>query len=188
LHYNSPENISGSEKEYRWKEIISEVERVTDRLGKTIDSGIIETVVAFKALGLQTVASCEGHLDYGIKAPWVDIGSVSDDTAKVALTRRKSEKQIDNEDIDKVKETLTKIYTERKRILDLLNEFYMSRGVTGAYRLIALSRLGETRIINQGYDIQDGAMNSVQAEKLAEYQKEMQQFGQWMKDKYFSQK
>lgn len=51
----------------RWK-------RVTDALGKSIDPGIFETVVALNLLSIQTFASCEGHMHRGLPYPWIDIG------------------------------------------------------------------------------------------------------------------
>ena len=39
----------------------------------SIDSGIFDLIVTLNALGFPTSASCEGHLDRGVAAPWVDI-------------------------------------------------------------------------------------------------------------------
>jgi hypothetical protein len=57
----------------KWNEVATRFERVTDKLGKRIDTGIFETVVAFNMAGIPTRASCEGHLDWGLPYPWVDI-------------------------------------------------------------------------------------------------------------------
>src|SRR3712207_1504419 len=62
-------------KEQRWQQSAAEVNRITDRLGMPIDEGIKETVVALNVLGINTVASCEGHFDRGTGAPWVAIGA-----------------------------------------------------------------------------------------------------------------
>jgi len=53
---------------------------VTDGLGKEIDQGIFDTVVALNVLGIPTRQSCEGHLEWGTGAPWVDIQAKSIDT------------------------------------------------------------------------------------------------------------
>jgi hypothetical protein len=42
-------------------------------LGKPVDVGITSLVVALNASGFPTTASCEGHLNWGIPAPWVDV-------------------------------------------------------------------------------------------------------------------
>jgi len=51
------------------------VDKITDALGMPIDEGIKEAVIMFNAVGLYTSASCEGHLDHGIPAPWIHIGA-----------------------------------------------------------------------------------------------------------------
>jgi hypothetical protein len=56
-----------------WKETLHHFSRVTDRLGKKIDAGILETVVVFNMLGITTFASCEGHTDWGLPYPWIDV-------------------------------------------------------------------------------------------------------------------
>jgi len=55
------------EKEKRWAEIAERVEQIKDKLGKPIDAGIKEAVIAFQCLGFETRQSCEGHPDWGVK-------------------------------------------------------------------------------------------------------------------------
>ena len=57
----------------RWIETSENLSHVTDRLGKHIDKGIFDTVVALNILGFDTDMSCEGHLDHGLPYPWIDI-------------------------------------------------------------------------------------------------------------------
>jgi hypothetical protein len=45
---------------------------MTDELGKRVDILIRPTVIAVRALGFRTTASCYGHLDHGLKARRVD--------------------------------------------------------------------------------------------------------------------
>lgn len=56
-----------------WNEVADRFAMVTDKLGKPIDQGIFETVVALNVLGVKTRQSCEGHLDWGCPFPWIDI-------------------------------------------------------------------------------------------------------------------
>jgi hypothetical protein len=49
------------------------VDKITDALGMPVDEGIKEAVIMFNAVGLYTSASCEGHLDHGLPAPWIDV-------------------------------------------------------------------------------------------------------------------
>lgn len=71
---NSVESVK-SEKEITWENQRNEIERFTDSLGYKVDDHIKETVVAFNVMGLSTSASCEGHIDHGISAPWIEVGT-----------------------------------------------------------------------------------------------------------------
>jgi hypothetical protein len=57
----------------RWDAAAAFVEGIRDALGKPVDAGIKSLVTALNASGFPTTASCEGHLDWGIPAPWVDV-------------------------------------------------------------------------------------------------------------------
>jgi PAS domain-containing protein len=61
----------------QWNALVEQFSRITDGLGKPIDSEIFETVVALNALGIPTVMSCGGHIDdgRGLLLPWVDVES-----------------------------------------------------------------------------------------------------------------
>lgn len=54
-----------------WNEALTYFSRVTDKLGKEIDPGILETVAALNVLGIATVQSCEGHVGWGVPYPWI---------------------------------------------------------------------------------------------------------------------
>lgn len=54
-----------------WKELAEEFSHVTDKIGRPIDEGIFEIVVALNMLGIHTRQSCEGHLDHGFAYPWI---------------------------------------------------------------------------------------------------------------------
>lgn len=56
-----------------WLDTVETFKRVTDKLGKPIDDGIFDTVVALNLLGIVTTASCEGHIGWGVPHPWIDI-------------------------------------------------------------------------------------------------------------------
>ena len=58
----------------KWEEIKKYVEQITDDNGMPIEKGILETVIALKASGIETAQSCEGHIeiDEGRRPwPWV---------------------------------------------------------------------------------------------------------------------
>lgn len=56
-----------------WEETAERFRKTTDKLGKSIDEGIFETVVALNVLGITTRQSCQGHLEWGLPYPWIDI-------------------------------------------------------------------------------------------------------------------
>ncbi len=62
-----------SEKEQQWQEFEEKFKKETDGLGYEIEPGIFDAVVALNALGINTRQSCEGHVDRGRIAPWVDV-------------------------------------------------------------------------------------------------------------------
>jgi len=60
------------------EKIRHDVEQITDAMGKPIEAGIMETIVALNALGINTSQSCEGHEDIegGSRLwPWVEISA-----------------------------------------------------------------------------------------------------------------
>lgn len=72
------ESINRSGRE--WKEFndvfvakLTELKGVSDALGHEIENGIKETVATLQLLGFPTTGSCEGHSDWGLPYPWVDI-------------------------------------------------------------------------------------------------------------------
>src|SRR5689334_7842256 len=95
-----------------WEALTARFARVTDRLGRHIDSEIMETVIAFNALGITTTMSCGGHLDdeWGLRMPWIDIESLDpalDDIRREASqlgneadALRKEERQLRQEKAD----------------------------------------------------------------------------------------
>jgi len=61
------------EKEQEWNNKLADLDTVVDRLGKGLDEHIKETVAAFNLNGFNTDGSCEGHVNWGLGAPWVEI-------------------------------------------------------------------------------------------------------------------
>lgn len=60
-----------------WRELLERVDETTDRLGNPIDERIRDVVAGLWGHGVPTIASCEGHDDWGSRLPWVDIGEYS---------------------------------------------------------------------------------------------------------------
>lgn len=68
-----PETPLIQRKEILWKQMTTELSQITDNKGLGIDKGIMNTVVALSVHGINTRQSCEGHLENGTGAPWIDI-------------------------------------------------------------------------------------------------------------------
>lgn len=74
-----------------WNALVEEFSRVTDAVGRYIDSEIFETVVVMNALGFRTVQSCGGHLEKkrGLLLPWVDFQAADPSLAALQEMNRR---------------------------------------------------------------------------------------------------
>lgn len=168
------------DKKVKLEMIRRDVERWADSQGKRVDEGIKETVVILNAIGLPTSGSCEGHTDYGVPVPWVDIEAPNapeerfiGQNAAFARVARKY-----NITIDEAKSgRLVKVYEEAmkeccgngetkehkkwrrenrklmRKTKILLAEFYQDREVEQSLKLqIAENAEGGFRIHNGGDD------------------------------------
>lgn len=93
--FNQAPQIVNPEKIAEWNRILSEVEKITDGRNLGVDSGIKESVAALKLNGFETTGSCEGHIDWGRRNPYVDIGfDISNDLKeKFADLKKKIEEK-----------------------------------------------------------------------------------------------
>lgn len=104
-----------------WEKTKSEVLGLTDKLGKPVDAGIVDAVTAFRAIGLATSASCEGHLDWGARYPWIAI-QIGGDLDRTMFHR---------EDFMEVE-----CYLLHLRLVEMLEEFYQDRKCPYPVKLI----------------------------------------------------
>ncbi len=117
-------------KELLHKKAAEEVENLTDKLGKKIDSEIKEAVIALKMNDIETNGSCEGHENWGYPFPWVDVIApvmISDQYKKLVKKHANKETLTPAEE----EETLllrNRLVSEEEEILghlnSLLDEFY----------------------------------------------------------------
>lgn len=108
-----------TDKRQRWDQLVEALRATTDALGLPIGDGIVEAVVVLNALGLATIASCEGHLDRGEDGapyPWIEVEATSDP------------KRTLDEDIQQA-------LLVRARLMDYLERFYTDRVVSLDQRL-----------------------------------------------------
>ena len=58
-------------KEQYLEQVFDRIARTADSRGRRIDLGIMGVVLYLQVHGIQTISSCEGHLDHGHPYPWV---------------------------------------------------------------------------------------------------------------------
>jgi len=177
-----------SDKQTRWEEISAGVDGITDKLGEKIDPNIKEAVIALKALDINASQSCEGHLDRGIAAPWIDI---VDKKVLEAVKQIDWKKKLTTEQEIEERKILDD-FAERKnlelqkKIIEYLDAFYKHRESPFDKRLVIQNRNRTgARIESQGASLQKIADAEIKKQKLAEYQEEMRTFTEFLKKIFF---
>ncbi len=178
-----------------WAELEEKFRHVTDKLGKHIDEGIFETVIALNALGLPTQMSCEGHSDRALPYPWIDIHMIdvenlpaSTETPEIQELRTKLQQlQIEQSKNPEVQQRSREAGKARiasqYRIYQLLESFYKNR-VVSYDRMITIKM--NLRIQSQGGNFAEFLSPDERLQKLREYQEEMRYFTAFLKKLYFS--
>jgi hypothetical protein len=172
----------------KWEELSEKFSHVTDKIGRPIDEGILETFVALNALDIPTSMSCEGHHDHGLPYPWVDIES--EETMQL-MSRHEELTRLEQMNTPEAIELRTSIERRRKveelKVFEYLTAFYQVQRVD-LYRLIIVRGLGMgcTRIQSQGGDFLELLVSEDEKERmLHEYQEEIRHFTAFLKSIYF---
>lgn len=178
------------EKQKRLEDARFEVERIVDALGKPIDEGIKEGVAVFRASDINTTGSCEGHDDHGTGGPYIDVESKELDALQKKMDALPVLEDPEAEDPQReaIKhEMLVKNLEERKKLAELLEEFYADRPANWDARLYINSLAhGWSRLESQGVEFQDTETDtSKKKENLSRFQYEMQDFIAFAKKKFF---
>ncbi len=173
-----------SEKEKHWQKIIAKVETITDKLGKPIDEGIKESIIALTVFDINTDQSCEGHLDHGLPSPWISFDAKENEELWKKL--KEVTKKEDKEEDAQIRMVIHKNeIAERKKLMPFLDEFYMDRHVPYDRGLIITSARRNT-LESQGAGILEVESDkSKKRIKMQEYQEEMKAFTDFLKRKYF---
>jgi hypothetical protein len=177
-----------------WSDQEAEVNNIRDCLGKPVDQGIRETVIVLNVLDFVTCGSCEGHVDWGMLAPWVDFrGERGKEAARIF--RQAVEAQAAGQSRDHVDALCQKAHALKKeaerpmleKALLLgrhLDDFYRGRQVPFDTRLVIEKYTSRVRLINQGAIFQSVRDAETRAQKLTEYQQEMRDFTLFLKAVY----
>ena len=189
-----------SKKEQRWRNVEQWANEVTDGVGCLIDAGILETVIVLNVMRVHTLASCQGHIERGIGAPWVEISAENARTvADIALQKLwKSEEQKDRQrrtvlrdEAERMRLDAKRLHlVERLKLVTYLDSFYEKRVTSFENHLIFNQTVwtGSILLESQGADSQERLSEEEQAEKLVCYQEEMQSFTAFLKKLYFEEK
>lgn len=194
--------LSLKQKQKKWGKLEKAIEKITDALSYPIDEEIKQTVVAFNAYGFPTYASCIGHLDHSLAHPWIDIHSDKDTALlqekanELFRKARELEKQGKEKESLKVlhqadiidKKAHTPIMKLSQKLVEILSSFYENRGVLYDFQL-TVHQFGDiTRVESMGGFLQIIRPAPEREKRLKEYQKEMKDFGEFLKEKYFQNK
>ncbi len=162
-------------KQLKFKRISEKVDKITDNLGKPIEQGIKRCVIGLMLHNFELYQSCEGHLDKeGLPYPWIIVDYVE----PKKKNWRKNEK-------------LKKEYERRSlkiqsKMIKLLDDFYKKRKINYDTQLFP-ERLGfGFRLKSIGGSVMDILPEKEKREKLKKYQKEIDDFGKFLKLKYFN--
>jgi len=176
-----------SQQEIIWGNKLAEVNQITDRLGKGIDDKIKESVATFLVHDFVTSGSCEGGINeegekrHGVPYPWVEVYA----PAPEGLGNTEGEEKEGLE-----REWMIKNFEQQQKTMGFLEEFYKGRETPFDTRLV-FSEVG----VFGGFRVQSfGAAMTViltpeeRKQKFTLYQKETEDFGKFLKDKYFFEK
>ncbi len=161
-----------------WGLAVQEVLGIRDRLGKPVDPGIRLAVIALRAAGFETAASCQGHLDHGEPFPWIDIGirylgmfagSPNDHRADVISRRLRSIK--------------VRNLRQEARLLLKLERFYLHRMTSLERRLVVvpIGIDGAFQLTVQGAHVQEMLPTPRRKARLAGFQSEFRDFGSFLR-------
>jgi hypothetical protein len=158
---------------------------VTDGLGKPIDAGILRTVAALHALGINTSGSCEGHQKWGIGGPYIDTESVAGgklrDTIFTYRKKHKFKKRLTLKLEALAEQARKENLKHAVKVLALLEEFYKNRNTTYENRIImSFWSYDVVRLECQGSEINEGRKGATKLRALRAYQNEFRFFEKFL--------
>lgn len=169
-----------------WQQAKNEVRHLTDRRGMSVDPGILETVAAFRLLGINTTSSCAGHTERTSSGPYV---------AFVSVQTREYERQAQdigdssNREYKQLRQkAIESNIREMQKILPYLDQFYTNREVPYNQRLI-IKNVGPiaSYLMCQGADLMYIADKEQRKKILSNNRAEMRAFTEYLKLQTLSQ-
>ena len=181
MEFFKEQKSEDNEQEYdpkkiaEWKRKRAEVDEIVDNLGKGIDGGIKDVVTALLVHNFSTSGSCEGHVNekgHGYPFPWIEVYTPAPEGWK--------------ENEEKKKEWAVENLRQQKRMMGDLDEFYKDRHPPIDMRLIfrQIGMFGGFRLQSMGAEVMVLLTLEEQKEKLRIYRQEMNDFAEFLKEKY----
>ncbi len=172
-----------SEKEITWEKHRADVDKIADRLGKGVDEKIKEAVAALMVYEFPTSGSCEGHAheeveeEHGLPYPWVEIYAPEPEGLREGGEADKKQKE---------QEWIAENLKQQQKMMEYFLEFYQGRETPFDARLSfdRIGRFGGFRVQSFGAEITKILPTEEQKIKLDLYRKEMDDFVNFLKDKY----
>lgn len=190
--------------EEQWKQIYSTVIGLQDRLGKGVDPLIVQTVTGLRAHGFQTLASCQGHIEWGTGTPWVDISHTDYQQMRATFYRAVdmrtritqapdliARKKLEDELLDEINDIEDSVADQMhqviKSVFDVLARFNAAQDMPFENQL-TVRAIGATviRVENQGAILQKSKSNRNEL-RLSAFQQVMEDFGGFLKATYLEQ-
>ncbi|QQS23367.1 hypothetical protein IPM19_02280 [bacterium] len=177
-------------RQQRWNELTVEIDQIKDRLGKGIDEGIKEAVIGLRALDVNVTQSCEGHNDHGTGGPYIDVESDLNTVHEKVLEPmygNLDDKETQQKFDDLVEEINYNNLRERKKLIELLDEFYTGRETPYEIRLsVSPMARSWSRLENQGVGLQTIEEDAEKKNlRLKMFKAEMDDFKEFLKNKFF---
>lgn len=168
------EKEEAAEAEDELERTRKKVENIQDKLGKPVEEKIKETVVMLTAFDMRTTQSCEGHLEKErIQAPWVMILPEEPPVKKWHENKELREK------------VRKQGLAMRKKLINLLTNFYREKKATSDIRLGVSERVGYGfKVQSEGVQALEGLNKKDQKKRVREYRKEMKEFTKFLKENY----
>lgn len=198
--FERPKRADSQEREAAWQKKVEEVEQIVDPAGIKVDERIRDPVAALSLYGFSTYAACEGHMrednermDDGteeaqnteiiyahLSYPWIRICVSEVDEIGTSADNKSDRLSI---------EVKRKNREQRQKMTSLLNTFYKTRAPLPDARLITgdLNMLASFRLKCVGSDRIDSLPREEREKKLAQYQHEVQDFAEFLKQRYLSE-
>jgi hypothetical protein len=190
-----------SEREQQWQEAIRCYIQQAQEEHWHVEPDIVETVVVLRECGITTPSASMGVLERPPYAPWVRIYRTDLDEEEKRVWQAWEEaqkqnelKQLPQDEIHRLfsryhemrKVLISKHLQERSILLEHLITFYAERQVPFDRILILRDMQYSATLESQGAQFQLQASPQERQRKLIEYQQELRQFTNFLKQIYFS--